>query len=236
MEAGHGRCHHMATLNPEAYPFMRLDEVLFKQPHLAYLLRTHEEDSAYNQWEVEPLLGPTVSAAYAPNRILQGDFLVASKIVGSGEKCYMNIVLPERIAEYHFRLRDGRIARARGRRTDAGTVIPSVAIEAIGTYTLYLAKERIEEGIDVLRSGLGQAQEKGPIALDLAYLLRDAGRYQESIEAFTTAISLLAVDRFTQGIYYRERAALHEKLGNIQEAASDRVLADSLQVKSTRPR
>lgn len=218
---------------------MRLDGALFKQPHRAYLLGMHEEDSAYDRWEVEPLLGPTLSAAYVPNRILQGDFLVASKIVGPGgsrEKCYMHLVLPERIAEYHFRLLDGRIRRARGRRTDAGTVIPSMAIEAIGTYTLYLAKERIDEGIEVLRSGLAQAEEKGPVALDLAYLLRDAGRFQESIEAFTTAISLLAVDRFTQGTYYRERATLHEKLGNKQEAALDRVQADTLQTKSASPR
>ena len=214
---------------------MRLDQSLFREPYLAYVVKTHEDSSDFLEWELEPLMGPTLSAAYVPDRRLEGEFLVISKVVataGATERCYLSVVLPERVPEYHFRLQGSRIVGARGRQTNSGTVIPSIAIEAVGTYTLYLVKHKIEEGIEVLRSGLAQAREKGPVALDLAYLLRDAGRSEEAIEAFTMAITLVSVDRFTRALYYRERAALHQRLGNETEAASDRVQADTLQGKS----
>lgn len=218
---------------------MRLDEALFNEPYSAYLIKTHGDDSDFGRWQLEPLIGPTLSAAYVPNSTLQGEYVVASKIIaadGSRENCYMTIVLPERILEYHFRLQGGRVARGRGRQADSGTLIPSIAIEAIGTYTLYLVKKRIEEGIEVLRAGLAQARDQGPVALDLAYLLRDAGRNQEAIDSFTIAISLLDVNGSTRALYYRERAALHGKLGNKREAASDLLRAASLQHKSIEPR
>ena len=64
-----------------------------------------------------------------------------------------------------------------------------MAIEKFGVYDQYYVKGHAEVGMKVLREGLAVAKSKGPIALDLAYILRDEKRYAESAEAFTLAIN-----------------------------------------------
>lgn len=59
---------------------MRVDETLFKLPYLAYFVRTHDDEDL-SEYELEPLMGPTLPAANAPNQILQGYFIVAAKLV-----------------------------------------------------------------------------------------------------------------------------------------------------------
>jgi tetratricopeptide (TPR) repeat protein len=217
---------------------MRAAEALFKLPCSAYSVRINGDEGDLSAYELEPLLGATLAAAYVPNRILQGYFIIAAKLIavsGPVEDCYLDVTLPERISEHHFRLQDGRIIRQRGRRVAAGTIIPAIAIEAVGPYSLYVAKESFEAGIHVLETGLREARDKGPVALDLAYLLRDAGQTKEAVQAFTTAIQYSSADGPTLAYYYRERASLFEKLGNKDKAEQDRFQADLLQRGTEKP-
>lgn len=210
---------------------MKLSEALFKLPYSAYSTETHAGEDNYLEYELEPLMGPTLASAYVPNRIFQGYFIVSAKVVGpSGvvEDCYLDVTLPERISEHHFRLQDGRIIRGSGRRLTSGKIIPAIAIEARGVYTLYFAKENVDAGIEILRNGLSHARDREPVALDLAYVLRDAGRNEESVEAFTAAIRILSPNSPTLPYCYHERAMLYDKLGRRDQADQDRLKVETL--------
>ncbi|WP_200858551.1 hypothetical protein, partial [Klebsiella pneumoniae] len=78
-------------------------------------------------------------------------------------------------------------------------------------------------GLEVLREGLAVAKNKEDIAADMAYILRDEKRYQESLEAFTVAIEAgkargHANAQYFQ-YYYSEREALLKKLAGAEVRA-----------------
>jgi hypothetical protein len=214
---------------------MKLDSALFKFPYLTYQVESdYVERGSFLDWELEPVMGPTLAPEYVRQGILQGYFIILAKLItteSAVEDCYLDVSLPERISEHHFVLRDGKIEKGRGRRLGGGTIIPAVAIEKHAVYTLYLAKQNPQFGIDVLRRGLSQARDPVPIALDLAYVLRDANRHNEAIEAFTVALERLPVDNTTQ-FFYLERARLYEKAGELEKAQVDRLRAESHGPKS----
>lgn len=210
---------------------MNLRNALFKFPYLAYRVESgYLEKESFQDWELEPIMGPTLAPEYVRPGALQGYFIISAKLVtseGPMEDCYLDVSLPERISEHHLVLRDGAIVKGRGRRLSGGTIIPAVAIEKHAVYTLYLAKENPQFGIDVLRDGISHARDPVPIALDLAYVLRDAKRYKEAIDAFSVALERLPVDHTTR-FYYLERAQLYEKIGELEKAQIDRALAGVL--------
>lgn len=214
---------------------MKLQSTLFKFPYLTYQIESdYVERGSFLDWDLEPIMGPTLAPEYVRQGVLQGYFIISAKLItteGAVEDCYLGVSLPERISEHHFVLRDGKIEKGRGTRFGGGTIIPAVAIEKHAVYTLYLAKQNPQFGIDVLRHGLSQARDPVPIALDLAYVLRDANRHDEAIEAFTAALERLPVDETTQ-FYYLERARLYEKAGELEKAQVDRSRAGSHGSKS----
>jgi tetratricopeptide (TPR) repeat protein len=207
---------------------MNLRNALFKFPYLAYRVDSgYMEKESFQDWELEPIMGPTLAPEYIRTGVLQGYFIISAKLVtseGPMEDCYLDVSLPERISEHHLVLRGGTIAKGRGRRLSGGTIIPAIAIEKHAVYTLYLATENPQFGIDVLREGISHARDPVPIALDLAYVLRDAKLYKEAIDAFSVALGRLPVDRTTR-FYYLERALLYEKTGELEKARIDRSLA-----------
>jgi len=215
----------------EAVEPIKLRDSLFKLPYQAYKVELdYGEKTSFLDWELEPLVGATLAKEYVRDGLLQGYFIVSSKLVrpeGAVEDCYLDVSLPERISEHHLILRGGQIVKGRGRSLGGGTVIPAIAIEKFAVYTLYWSKPNPQIGIDVLRHGLSHAKDPAPIALDLGYVLRDATKYREAIEAFTYALDRLPLDRVSS-FYYLERARLYEKIGELEKAKLDRSRVDGL--------
>lgn len=134
--------------------------------------------------------GPTLAAEDLGGEF-QGLFIIAAQLVtpeSQPQPCYLDLVLPERIAEHHFVQDSVTLTRGRGRRVRNGTVIPAIGIEKLGNSTLFFAKENPFAGIDVLKSGLPTARHRDYLAYDLAFLLRDQKRYEEAIDAFSIVI------------------------------------------------
>jgi hypothetical protein len=65
----------------------------------------------------------------------------------------------------------------------------------------------------VLRKGLAGARKRENIAADMAYILRDERRYEESVEAFTIAIEEGDATSGVNKYYCMEREALLKKIG-----------------------
>ncbi|HSP62313.1 MAG TPA: hypothetical protein VLQ90_04955, partial [Pyrinomonadaceae bacterium] len=128
----------------------------------------------------------------------------------------IDLAMPERLSDTAYFLDSGDILQVPQR--DFGVWgVPLVAIEGFGNYELFYSRIKPEIGLEVLRKGLAVAREKENIAVDMAYILRDEKRYQESLDAFTLAIEEgeargHANEQYFQ-YYYREREALLKKLG-----------------------
>ncbi len=185
--------------------------------------------------EVEPVSTPTLSSQ-GDEDIPDGYFVLKARHIpasGAPRDCYIDMTLPERIAETAC-LKEGRLIVEKGVYELSGSCVPYVAIESFGNYELYYSKEDPEFGIDVLRRGGRLARNKAPIVQDLAYILRDEGRYTEAVEAFTLLIELGPPNYFA----YVERARALEALGDTQGAESDwrkvESLAGPVAVKSYR--
>ncbi len=198
---------------------MKLGETLFRFDCKVFeVVETDFGERYYLDWEIVPLTGPTLAKEYTLSGLADGHFVLEGLLAhtdGRIEKAYMDVVLPERVIDSHFLLRDSEIINGRGTLIPNAKIIPAVAIEKFGLYVQYYVKGHAEVGLQVLRDGLALAKLKWPIALDLAYILRDEKRYSEAVEAFTLVINQGAgMNYFT----YAERASLYEKLKN-QEAA-----------------
>ena len=184
-----------------------------------------EDGDDYRDWDLEPLLGPTLAKEYVQGPF-EGLFIIAGKVVtesGPILDCYLDIVLPERICENCF-LQDGdRIERRRGRRVDQGTAVPTIAIEQFGVPQLFLAKENPAFGIEVLRRGLNLAREKRNIAYDLAVLLRDSKRFEEAIEAYSIFLEEDPTANIAHSIY-QQRSLLYDVIGQHDKAKEDKQL------------
>ncbi len=197
---------------------MKLGATLFHTDCKIFEVVESDLAGDYLDWNLVPLAGQTLAREYTLSGLTAGYFVLEGLLVhadGRIEKAYTDVGLPEREIDYHFLLRNKEIVRGRGTLIPNAQVIPIVAIEKFGAYDQYYVKGHAEVGLRVLREGLAVAKLKGPIAFDLAYILRDEKRYSEAVEAFTLAINLgKGINYFC----YLERAKLFTKLDN-QEAA-----------------
>lgn len=85
---------------------MKLRDALFREPSLAFqvMAEDREDDDDFNDWDLQPLSGATLAAEDVDD-IFEGLFIIAAQIVSKDaapRPCYMDLVLPERIAEHHF--------------------------------------------------------------------------------------------------------------------------------------
>jgi tetratricopeptide (TPR) repeat protein len=206
---------------------MKLADGLFKEPWRAYQVAEDvaDEPENFKQWELKPLPGPTLAPEDVEGEF-QGLFIIAALLVtavAQPQPCYLDLVLPERIAEHHF-VQDGvSLTRGRGRRVRNGTVIPAIGIEKLGNYTLFLAKENPSAGIDVLKNGLPNARHRDYLAYDLALLLRDQKKYEEAIDAFSIVIEESQPAEMSPILHtlYTERARLYAAIGLPEKAEAD---------------
>jgi hypothetical protein len=196
---------------------MKLGATLFHTDCKIFEVVESDLAGDYLDWNLVPLPGQTLAREHTLSGLADGYFVLEGLLVhadGRIEKAYTDVGLPEREIDYHFLLRNKEIVRGRGTLIPNAQVIPAVAIEKPGVYDQYYVKGHAEVGLNVLQDGLAVAKLKWPIALDVAYILRDEKKYSEAVEAFTLAISECdSVNYF----YYSERAQLFTKLNN-QEA------------------
>ena len=209
---------------------MKFHEVLFQEPWRSYQVLGEYWDNwdDFGEWDLEPLSGPTLAAEDVRGPF-QGLFIIARQIVsqGTGPKpCYLDLTLPERIAEHHFTRMAGRVERRRGLRAENGTVIPAIGIEKFGDYTLFLAKENPSAGVSVLKDGIPTARHADYLAYDLAYLLRDQKRYDEAINAFSIVLAEGHTAEILPVLHllYKERARLYAAVGQPKKAEEDKRL------------
>ena len=205
---------------------LKLPDALFKSSFKAFkVMQQPMDEEDYHEWDLEPLMGPTLARQYVQGPF-EGIFIIAAKVItqtGPIQDCYLDIVLPERICE-HCYLQDGDgITRSRGRRVGQGRAVPTIAIEQFGVPQLFFAKENPAFGIEVLRKGLGLAREKRNVAYDLAVLLRDEKRFEEAIEAFTIFLAEDPAANIAHSIY-QQRSLLYEAIGQHDKAEEDKQL------------
>jgi tetratricopeptide (TPR) repeat protein len=206
---------------------LKLHEALFREPWRAYQVLTEgwedEDWENFSEWDLQPLLGPTLAEEDVDDSF-EGLFIIAAQIISrdaAPQPCYMDLVLPERIAERHFLQMSGQIRMQNGLRAPNGTVIPSIGIEKLGKYRLFYAKENPAAGIDVLKRGMQEARHEEDLAYDLAYLLRDQKRYEEAIEAFTVVLNNLRMPELIHWVY-QERARMYAAIGRMDKAEADK--------------
>lgn len=227
-----------------AAEILKLRDALSKSPFQAFKVmhQPMDEGDDYNEWDIEPLLGPTLARQYVQGPF-EGTFLIAAKVVtpsGPILDCYLDIVLPERICENCYLRDQDRITRSRGRRVGQGRAVPTIAIEQFGIPQLYFAKENPAFGIDVLRKGLNLAREKRNIAYDLAVLLRDARRYSTRRLKHSryfwrkTPLQILRTRFISRDLYCMTRLGNTTKLRKTND--SGRLLLPRRMVGSRRPR
>jgi tetratricopeptide (TPR) repeat protein len=206
---------------------LKLQDALFKSSFQAFrvMRQPMDEGDDYREWDLEPLLGPTLARQYVQGPF-EGIFIIAAKIVtqaGPILDCYLDIVLPERTCENCY-LQDGDgVTRSRGRRVCQGRAVPTIAIEQFGVPQLFFAKENPAFGIEVLQKGLDLAREKKNIAYDLAVLLRDAKRFEEAIEAFSIFLAEDPAPNIAHSIY-QQRSFLYDAIGQHDKAKEDKRL------------
>lgn len=200
---------------------LKLAATLFRTEYKIFEVVDSDLAGGYQDWNLVPLEGQTLAKENTLSGLADGYFVLEGLLVhadGKVEQAYTDVGLPERNIDWHFLLRNQEIVRGRGTLIPNAQVIPAVAIEKFGVYDQYYVKGHAEVGMKVLRDGLAVAKSKGPIALDLAYILRDEKRYAESVEAFTLAINQGdGIDYFC----YSERAKLFTKLNNHEAADRD---------------
>lgn len=192
---------------------MLLDEALTGPVGISvFKVVAHSSTQPFSQWLVTTYDELTIPAT-------QGFFIVSALLVtGPDEKsaCFLDVTMPERIADYAYFVEHGRVRRCPVHQCN-GDVIPAVGIEAYGNYELFYSKRDPRVGIAVLRNALSVARDKGPIAEDLGYILRDEGRPHEAIQAFSTAIA----GGPSSDYIYSERGRLYEQIGDWENAKRD---------------
>ena len=201
---------------------VRLGDTLFRSEHQIFeVVEANLADRNYLDWNVVALDGSTLSREHTLSGLADGYFILEATMVhGTGAigKAYLDVSLPERIIDSHFLQLDGEVTRGGGTLLGDAQIIPAVAIEKFGVYDQYYVKGHAEIGLRVLRQGLDAAKLKWPIALDMAYILRDEKRFSEAIEAFTLAIQTGGGKSY---FVYMERAKLLDKIGDAAAAETD---------------
>lgn len=196
---------------------MRLKEFIHHRSDPIFRVESAEDWEDYQSWVGQSINLPTLSAKACPGQPLEGTFVI--KAVCCSEEsgvvdCFMDVTLPERIAEHTY-FDSGEIVRFRGLVTKVGKVVPGVAIELQGDYTLFKSSACPEVALTILRSGLERALNQYPIVHDLAYLYRDFGKIQESLDSFEQLLRSRP-----SYLFEVERARLYEKSG--QPAMAER--------------
>jgi tetratricopeptide (TPR) repeat protein len=202
---------------------MKLGETLFQRNHRIFEVVDSNLGADHRDWNLVPLAGETLAGENTLSGIPDGVFVLEALAVASDgicERAYVDVVLPEREIGSHYLLKGGSVAVGRGTIIANAQMIPAMAIEQFGVYEQYYARGRAQVGIDILRRGLAVAKLKWPIALDLAYILRDEKRHAEAVEAFSIVLNK---DEIAGGdyYYYAERAKLYARLGNQAAANQD---------------
>lgn len=184
------------------------------------------DDGSFLDWEVEPIIAPTLAGDYVRDKILDGLFILKAVHIsteGELQDCYLDVVMPERISETAYFHTDEEIVEIMSHKV-SGEVIPMVAIEGFGVYDLFYSRLKPEIGLSVLRNAVKVARQKSYIAEDMAYILRDENRKLEAIEAFDIVIAEGEPNEYS----YLERAGLREETGDLAGAIRDREAASRI--------
>jgi tetratricopeptide (TPR) repeat protein len=182
---------------------MKLHEI-FKDKLTQVFIVINSDDENELEWTIEPTnfeLLPEEENIY---------FVKAVQVFKNRTSdCFLGIMTPERIAETVVKINaEGEIMCESIYDQDA-SVIPAVASECFGNYELYYSQENPQMGIDVLKNGISKAVHKSVVAEDLAYVLRDAKRAEEALEAFKISEELGP----TSGYIFLEISRLYDDLG-----------------------
>ena len=201
---------------------MKLFEAINNHPSAAVFRRISARSSNHETWEFHPVEGSTLKNGGDDYFVIK-----ALQVISQDEivECYMDMSMPERLADFAFFLRDGELD-TRSIYQCRGKVIPAIAIEKFGVYEQFYCKSCPEVGLNVLRKGLSVAEIRWPIAVDMGYILRDEGRHDEAIDAFSMAIDEGETDN---PFYYEERAQLYDKRGDTHKGWEDRNRSDAIQ-------
>lgn len=159
---------------------LQLDKISTEQA-LIYEIRADDMDDIASRSCIPRHQQNLSSGTDAP---VEGDYLVAGKWIdpsGNLEDAWIQLTLPERIAERSFVLDRGQWTPTKGLFRQRQRAFSLVSVEADGDYNLFYSKPNVELGIDVLRSGLSLAARRTPILRDLFYILRDEGRSSEAL-------------------------------------------------------
>ncbi len=170
---------------------------------------TDQSDDDELNWDIEP-----TDLELLPEE--ENFYFVKAYEVSSDSitECYLGIMTPERIAESVIRQTGNGQSRSESIYDQKRTIIPAVASNCFGDYTLYYSKENPQTGIDILRSGLDKAINKNVVAEDLGYILRDEGRLAEAIEAFKISEAAGPSSEYI----YLELSELYKQSGQIEES------------------
>jgi tetratricopeptide (TPR) repeat protein len=169
---------------------------------------TNQDSQNELDWIIEPTVFEIVPE-------VEGAFFVKAKLVYSSSvaDCYMSIITPERISETVIKVGPDMVVVAESINEQDGSVISTVASEYYGNYELFYARENPQIGIDILKNGLSKVVNKGVVAADLGYILRDEGRSEEAIEAFKICESAGPTSEYV----FLELSMLYQSLGNTEK-------------------
>lgn len=200
---------------------MKFDSSVFKSDCRIFEIRS--DSDSLQDWNLEPIIAPTLATHQRsdPN----GFFVIAAKQImpdGSTRKAFRDVVMPERVIEMCYTLVDGCVFQTYPAPEEE--IIPIVTIEGFGNYEDFYSRRHPEIGIEALREGLMAATLKWPIAMELGYILRDEGRPQEAIDAFSIALD----SESSIAAAYLERSRLYKELGRNDAAEADLRLFDTV--------
>jgi len=181
---------------------------IFTDKNTKIFLVTNDDKDNELEWTIEP-----TDFELIPDE--EETFFVRAKQVYTDKTvdCFLNIVTPERIADFVIKLDKNNKAIVENFSDQENSVIPVVASDCFGDYELFYAKENPQFGIDILKDGLTKSLTKNVIAEDLGYILRDEERTEEAIEAF-----LISEQNEPSSEYiYGELAQLYGQLGQLDK-------------------
>jgi tetratricopeptide (TPR) repeat protein len=201
---------------------MRLVDALTQHPDVAIFAVVDSDADDKARWNVEPI---------DANILTESDerdfFLVKAKNIlpdGSVVDCHIDICLPERISDYAYFLRSGRVDVRYHHECD-GEIICAVPIDCFGVYDLFYSKAAPDVGIEILKHGLAASPHKTFIAEDLGYILRDEGRFAEAAEMFQIAVDAEPSSYFIYG----ELASCYDEIGQPDKANQYRFMFEHAQ-------
>ena len=186
---------------------MKLKDIFADQVTKVFVVTADDSDDEL-EWSIEPTDFETIPEE-------EGVYFVKAKevMLDRTADCYLGIMTPERIAEAVIKFDENGVMVAESINDQANTVIPAVASESYGDYSLYYAKTNPQIGVDVLEEGLVKARNKNIVAQDLGYILRDEERFEEAIRAFKISEKLGPSSEYI----YLELSRLYKRLGQAEK-------------------